>query len=79
MISYLDGTNGDVKVATCVDVACSEPATITAVDSYDAVGLYTSVALGSDGMPVIAYRSATTQDPRVAKCGDLTCRPILPG
>ena len=57
VISYYDssGSNLDLKVAHCIDVACSA-ATSTTVDSPGTVGWYTSLAIGADGLPLVTYR-----------------------
>ena len=51
VISYYDssGSNLDLKVAHCVDVACSA-ATSTTVDSAGTVGWYTSLTIGADAI-----------------------------
>ena len=41
--------------------------------SCGAVGLYTSVAIGTDNNPVISYYDKTTADLKVAHCNDLAC------
>jgi hypothetical protein len=71
VISYLDGTNGDLKVAKCWNAFCSSGSTITAVDSAGYVGQYTSITIGTDGQPVISY--STGGDLKVAKCGNASC------
>ena len=46
---------------------------ITVVDSTDSVGLYTSIAIGTDNNPVISYSDATNFDLKVAHCGNISC------
>ena len=70
VISYYDVTNGDLKVAKCVNAACTGASTLTTVDSAGFVGLYTSITLGADGLPVISYSDFTNRDLKVAKCGN---------
>ena len=41
LISYLDVTNGDLKVAHCDDIVCSS-ASLATLDETGNVGLYTS-------------------------------------
>jgi PKD repeat protein len=76
VISYLDNTNGNLKVAHCGDASCT-PATntITTVDLAGGVGGYSSIAIGTDGLPVISYFDFTNLDLKVAKCGDASCTP----
>src|SRR3990172_8796027 len=71
-------TNYYLKVAKCVDIACSTAITPTTVeDPTDYVGYYTSLAIGTDGYPVISYQGkdsgSTNYYLKVAKCNDPTC------
>ncbi len=73
VISYYDSTNGDLKVAKCANPSCTGTATLTAVDTADTVGEFTSLAIGPDGNPVISYRDTTNGDLKVAKCANPAC------
>ena len=56
VISYRDDTAFALKVAHCGNAACSAGNTIITVDDPPAyVGHYTSIAIGTDGLPVISY------------------------
>jgi hypothetical protein len=73
VISYYDNINGDLKVAHCDSIGCSSP-TITTVDAdgfSGDTGLYTSIAIGSDGFPVISYHDQDTL--WVAHCFNIAC------
>jgi collagen triple helix repeat protein len=74
VISYYDssGSNLDLKVAHCVDVACSA-ATSTTVDSSGTVGWYTSLTIGADGLPLVSYRDVTGTAVKVAHCPNVFC------
>ena len=52
VISYYDITNGKLKVAECTDVNCTN-ATIKTIGDADPAG--TSIAIGNDGTPIVAY------------------------
>ncbi len=73
VISYYDFTNGDLKVAKCANSACSSGNTITSVDTGGDVGWFTSITIGTDGLPVISYYDFTNGDLKVAKCANSAC------
>lgn len=73
VISYYDGTNVDLKVAVCANPACTGTPTITTVDSVGDVGAYSSIAIGTDGHPVISYYDSTNHALKVAVCANSTC------
>ena len=79
VISYWAGSSwGDLRVAKCHDPACSslsEPPTINTVDSAGNVGWFTSLAVGIDDNPVIAYYTDTYDDLKLALCSDPACTP----
>jgi predicted regulator of Ras-like GTPase activity (Roadblock/LC7/MglB family) len=75
VVSYFDNTAGALKVAKCANAACTGVATITTVDDpANAVGFFTSIAIGADGLPVISYFDNTADALRVAKCGTRSCQ-----
>jgi hypothetical protein len=75
VVSYFDQTAGSLKVAKCSNGACTGTSTITTVDDLPAgsVGEFTSIAIGSDGFPVVSYVDGSTASLKVAKCGDAAC------
>jgi hypothetical protein len=72
LLSYYDITNHDLKVAHCLNVACTS-ATFSTRDSGGDVGQYTSIAIGSDGLGLISYYDVTNGDLKVAHCSDVAC------
>ena len=72
VISYLDLTNKDLKVARCNDATCSS-ATVNTLDSAGDVGYSSSIAIGVDGLPVISYYDTTLDDLKIAKCNNTVC------
>jgi hypothetical protein len=76
IMSYWDSSTngGDLKVAACTDSTCSAPAVITDVapdPSND--GNYSSLTIGANGYPAIAYYDATTNDLEYVTCTDPMC------
>lgn len=77
VISYFDITNKDIKVAKCTNAACTGTSTISLVDSAGDVGWFTSMTMGADGLPVIAYHDITNGNLKVVKCANATCMPFV--
>ena len=77
LISYaalFNTTPSNLKVAHCNDLACATSRTITTLDPDDG-GNYTSIAVGADGLGLIAYMKATSsgQTLKVAHCQNAAC------
>jgi predicted regulator of Ras-like GTPase activity (Roadblock/LC7/MglB family) len=74
LISYHDDDGKGLKVAHCQDVYCSS-VTLTVVDDglHADVGWFSSITIGSDGLPVISYFDQTNGWLKVAHCNDATC------
>ena len=73
LISYHDFTHGYLKVAHCTGVRCSS-ATSSVVDSTTNAGDFgTSIAIGSDGLALVAYMDVTNAALKVAHCSDIVC------
>jgi len=73
VISYYDGTNGNLKLAICDDASCSSSTIRTVDSSSDQVGFFTSIALASGDKPVISYYDFTNKDLKLAACVDASC------
>ncbi len=78
VISYLDFTGSNVKVAKCGDASCTAASTIlnTAGSSVSVVGMRTSITIGMDGLPVVSYFDSADGCLKVAKCGDAACASV---
>ena len=74
VISYHDLIEGTLKYIKCNDAACSgHDETFSIVDDF--INGYTTVALGNDDLPVIAYKKYDNPGSylNVAKCNDINC------
>lgn len=74
VISFLDAS-GNLKVAKCGDAACAAGNTVATLDATGGAngGSHTSITLGADGLPVIAYHDVANGRLKVAKCGNNAC------
>jgi len=78
VISYTiyNGANFDVDLGLvrCNDPNCSGgDESITTPDTAGRIGYWNSLALDSDGYPVIAYQDIDTDDLKLMHCNDLYC------
>jgi hypothetical protein len=77
VVSYLDETNGDLKLVHCNDANCvggnESIVTVDSVGEAGDVGVYTSLALDSSGFPVISYFDAYNSAMKLAHCNDANC------
>ena len=67
----------DLEVFHCDDRACTSALRSSADPGggFEAVGSWSSIAIGTDGLPVISYLNTTTGDLKVLACGSVTCSP----
>lgn len=74
VIAYDDLSNDSLRLALCADAACTS-ASILTVDDDPAVfvGEHVDLAIGADGLPVMAYAVLPTGALRVAHCEDAAC------
>lgn len=70
--NFQDDGSTDLMVARCMTVYCSS-AVIRTVDSGGTTGVWPTVRIGRDNLPVISYFNYREGDFRVAHCSDITC------
>ena len=73
VISYQDSTSKNLVVAHCNNSACSTASHGTLLDEFGDVGAHTSMAIGSDGLPLVSYYDRTNDNLKVAHCADAAC------
>ncbi|MEE8599961.1 cell wall-binding repeat-containing protein [Euzebya tangerina] len=73
VIAYYDGTNGNLKLIRCTNPSCSGQQTPQTVETVGNSGFTLSLALDSDGHPVIAHRDSANDDLRLVRCDTLDC------
>jgi len=76
VIAQTQGTTGAyaLRITHCNDLACSGgDETSTNIDTSSSTGLYPSIAIGFDGLPVISYLTEANADLWVAKCSTVAC------
>ncbi len=73
VIAHRDDVSGvppDLRVTHCNDIACvSATSTLVEADT----GWDPAMAIGSDGLPIIAHSPAVAADLRMTHCSDLAC------
>lgn len=80
IISYSGGLD-NLKVIHCYSPECrdentSADITISTLDSLGHVGEYSSITIGSDGLPLISYFDSDNLDLKSAHCSNELCLPI---
>lgn len=61
------------NLATSGDYILTSAGSYIALDSTGVVGQYSSIAIGSDGFPVISYYDVTGSNLKFIKCGNASC------
>ena len=73
VIVYFDNTSKDLILAVCNNSLCTSPTLQTVDNSAGYVESFPSLALKSNGLPVIAYRDNINFDLKLAVCNDTLC------
>ena len=77
VISYSDDTFGNLKIIHCTNTNCAHHDRPIILDSDDAVGITTSIAIGIDGYPIISYFDALTSNLKIVHCTTISCLTIF--
>ncbi|GAI12222.1 unnamed protein product, partial [marine sediment metagenome] len=73
VISYYDNTLRALKVYHCTTTDCSGGNAYIVDDPDNYVGKVTSIAIGTDGYPVISYLDSSAKDLKVFHCTSTDC------
>ena len=75
VISYWEVLARNLRIAKCNTASCAGVATITLFDAAEESGNSSSIAIGSDGLPVVAYTGGVVgaSTIKVLKCATATC------
>ncbi len=74
IISHRDRTALALRVTHCGNPACTAGNISTIVDDpTNSVGEWTSIAIGTDGLPIISHRDFTALALRITHCGNAAC------
>jgi hypothetical protein len=77
LISHHDGTATSLKIAHCLNQACTTTENFTVDDPAGlSVGQDTSITLGADGLGLISYFDVTNGNLKVAHCNNTSCSSV---
>jgi hypothetical protein len=73
IIAHQDLTEGALRITRCTTLDCFGRSSTTVDNVINTVGGTPSIAIGTDGRPVISHRDTTAGTLRLTRCGDATC------
>jgi hypothetical protein len=73
VISFLGTSSSELVVIHCENFACTTRGEPVRMDQSGVNGFDSSIAIGADGLPVIAYREVSNGDLNVVHCGSIDC------
>ncbi|MCW5874747.1 MAG: class F sortase [Anaerolineales bacterium] len=73
VISYYDGSNGNLKLARCDNTLCTLNTINTVAGGPNDEGMNSSLKLGAGDLPVIAYYDADDDSVKLARCSATDC------
>lgn len=73
LISYHEPNTTTLRVLKCGNATCTAGNTMSTADDTPGSGWYSSIAIGSDGLPVIGHYQASAAVVRITHCGNPAC------
>jgi len=73
IIVHRDVTAAAVRVSHCSDIPCTVAVSTTVDDVVDVLAFITSIAIGTDGLAIIADEDNTARALRITHCNNVTC------
>ncbi|HSE35348.1 MAG TPA: hypothetical protein VLB83_04465 [Candidatus Paceibacterota bacterium] len=73
ILAYYSEIANDLHFMKCGDLSCSATTSVSLHASANVVGQAPSMAIGTDGNPVISYYDSTDKDLEFVKCHDTSC------
>jgi hypothetical protein len=73
VISYLDSTNGDLRMVFCGNPSCDTNNVFVSPDTAGTVGPYSSLVFDNLGHPVVSYYDVTNANLKLLHCADNLC------
>lgn len=71
---FEDGS--DLRITRCTTLTCSSAVSTTVDASANRVGYFTSIAVGADGVPIVAHRDDTASELKISRCTDAACTAV---
>lgn len=65
--------NNGLRIAHCPDATCTGQATTTELDPGVSVSDTKAIAIGSDGLPIVAYVDDNNEDLKLIHCTNVSC------
>ena len=73
VVSYLDLSNGKLKVLHCGNTLCTSGNSLTSIAGNGIAGYYSSLSLDANDIPTISYYDSTNENLNIVRCGDANC------
>jgi hypothetical protein len=73
IISEQDSVATHLKIVHCTNTACGTKDAPSTIDAANSTGQFSSIAIGIDGVPIIAYYADAAKDLKVVHCTRVDC------